>query len=76
MTVLVDGEWNLSVDFRLIEPDHFITTLHHFTGSKDHNVEMRRIAKDKGYKISEYGIEESESGKIHTFLTEKDFSSF
>ncbi|MFD2637517.1 DNA polymerase/3'-5' exonuclease PolX [Piscibacillus salipiscarius] len=76
VTVLVDGEWNLSVDFRLIEPDHFITTLHHFTGSKDHNVEMRRIAKDKGYKISEYGIEESESGKIHTFLTEKDFFEF
>ncbi len=25
VTVLVDGEWNLSVDFRLIEPDHFIT---------------------------------------------------
>ncbi|MGP4071340.1 DNA polymerase/3'-5' exonuclease PolX [Piscibacillus sp. B03] len=76
VTVLVDGEWNLSVDFRLIEPEHFITTLHHFTGSKDHNVEMRRLAKEKGYKISEYGIEDVESGEVHTFTTEEEFFNF
>lgn len=76
VTVMVEGEWNISVDFRLIEPDHFVTTLHHFTGSKEHNVEMRRLAKEKGYKISEYGIEESESGQIHTFTTEEELFNF
>src|SRR5690625_1717966 len=43
VTIVVPGKWDVSVDFRLVEPDAFYTTLHHFTGSKDHNVEMRRL---------------------------------
>ncbi|GEL76813.1 DNA polymerase/3'-5' exonuclease PolX [Tenuibacillus multivorans] len=76
VTVIVEGEWDISVDFRLIDPEHFVTTLHHFTGSKDHNVEMRRLAKDKGLKISEYGIEHSETGENHTFQSEEQFFNF
>ncbi|PKR79234.1 DNA polymerase/3'-5' exonuclease PolX [Halalkalibacillus sediminis] len=76
VTVVVSGDWNISVDFRLIEPEHFITTLHHFTGSKDHNVEMRGLAKQKGYKISEYGIENLETEELHTFNSEKEFFEF
>ncbi|MET3682591.1 DNA polymerase (family 10) [Alkalibacillus flavidus] len=73
VTVVVTGEWDMSVDFRLVEPDAFVTTLHHFTGSKDHNVEMRRLAKEQGYKISEYGIEHVETGEVETFTTEEAF---
>ncbi|MGM8215549.1 DNA polymerase/3'-5' exonuclease PolX [Bacillaceae bacterium W0354] len=76
VTVIVSGEWDISVDFRLIEPIHFITTLHHFTGSKDHNVEMRRLAKQKGFKISEYGIEHTETGQTHTFDSEREMFNF
>ncbi|WP_027964646.1 DNA polymerase/3'-5' exonuclease PolX [Halalkalibacillus halophilus] len=76
VTVVISGEWDLSVDFRLVEQEAFYTTLHHFTGSKDHNVEMRRIAKQKGYKISEYGIENVDSGEVHTFDSEEAFFSF
>lgn len=76
VTVIVGGEWDVSVDFRLIEPEQFATTLHHFTGSKEHNVEMRRLAKQKGYKISEYGIEHVETEKVHTFESEEQFFQF
>ncbi|GAA0456534.1 DNA polymerase/3'-5' exonuclease PolX [Alkalibacillus silvisoli] len=76
VTVVITGEWDVSVDFRLVEPDAFVTTLHHFTGSKDHNVEMRRLAKQQGYKISEYGVEDSETGQLHTFESEQQFFEF
>ena len=62
----------IDVDFRLVEPASFTTALHHFTGSKDHNVKLRQIAKSQGKKISEYGVEQ-EDGTIQTFETEKDF---
>ncbi|GAA3320825.1 hypothetical protein GCM10020331_033400 [Ectobacillus funiculus] len=60
--------------FRLVQPVEFITTLHHFTGSKDHNVKkMRQIAKAQNKKISEYGVENLETGEIVTFESEEDF---
>ena len=37
----------------------YATALHHFTGSKDHNVRMRQLAKAQGKKISEYGVEQA-----------------
>ncbi|UCZ52201.1 DNA polymerase/3'-5' exonuclease PolX [Bacillus shivajii] len=61
------------IDFRMVEDDAFATTLHHFTGSKDHNVLMRQLAKDRGEKISEYGVESEETGEVKTFETETDF---
>ncbi|SDZ53649.1 DNA polymerase (family 10) [Evansella caseinilytica] len=61
------------VDFRLVKKHEFVTTLHHFTGSKEHNVAMRQRAKEKGEKISEYGVEIEETGKIATFDSEKSF---
>ncbi len=65
--------WDVSIDFRIVKPEEFVTALHHFTGSKDHNVRMRQLAKEKGEKISEYGVEISETGKVITFKTEEEF---
>ncbi|WP_096189650.1 DNA polymerase/3'-5' exonuclease PolX [Evansella halocellulosilytica] len=61
------------IDFRMVEDKAFATTLHHFTGSKDHNVLMRQRAKENGEKISEYGVENEETGEVKTFDSEKDF---
>ncbi|QTN14367.1 DNA polymerase/3'-5' exonuclease PolX [Staphylococcus pseudintermedius] len=47
----------IGVDFRLIEPAAFYHTLPHFTGSKEHNIRIRQIAKQTNEKVSEYGIE-------------------
>lgn len=44
------------VDMRCVEADQFGAALQYFTGSQDHNVHTRRIAKDKGLKINEYGV--------------------
>ncbi|WNB93210.1 DNA polymerase/3'-5' exonuclease PolX [Bacillus sp. NEB1478] len=70
---LVIGEVEVSVDFRIVEPKHFATTLHHFTGSMEHNVKMRQLAKARGEKISEYGVENVETGEVKTFVSEEDF---
>ncbi|NJP36698.1 DNA polymerase/3'-5' exonuclease PolX [Alkalicoccus luteus] len=59
-------------DFRLVEDGAFATTLHHFTGSKDHNVLMRQLAKERGEKISEYGVEDAD-GNVKQFDTEQAF---
>lgn len=47
---------HLQVDFRLVNPDEWGAALLYFTGSKDHNVHLRTIAKDRDWKINEYGI--------------------
>ncbi len=65
--------WDVSIDFRIVKPEEFATTLHHFTGSKDHNVRMRQLAKERGEKISEYGVENSETGVVKTFHSEEEF---
>lgn len=66
----------VNVDFRLVEPKAFATTLHHFTGSKEHNVRMRQLAKERGEKISEYGVELIETGEVKTFESEVQFFEY
>jgi DNA polymerase (family X) len=51
--VLASG---LQVDLRVVEPTAFGAALQYFTGSKDHNVHLRSIARDRGLKINEYGV--------------------
>lgn len=46
----------LDMDLRVLPEESYGSGLNYFTGSKDHNVELRRIAIDKGYKLSEYGL--------------------
>ncbi|MDI6808824.1 MAG: DNA polymerase/3'-5' exonuclease PolX [Candidatus Eisenbacteria bacterium] len=46
----------LQVDIRAVPPESFGSALQYFTGSKEHNVHLREIAKKMGMKISEYGI--------------------
>ncbi|WP_227396675.1 DNA polymerase/3'-5' exonuclease PolX [Jeotgalibacillus aurantiacus] len=73
VSVVLEREYDLSVDIRLVEDQAFATTLHHFTGSKDHNVKMRQIAKERGERISEYGVENLETGEVTTFESEEAF---
>ncbi|QEG02005.1 DNA polymerase/3'-5' exonuclease PolX [Stieleria maiorica] len=44
------------VDMRCVDANQFGAALQYFTGSQAHNVHTRRIAKDKGLKINEYGV--------------------
>ncbi len=51
--VLTQG---LQVDLRVVEPAAFGAAWVYFTGSKDHNVHLRSLARDRGLKINEYGV--------------------
>jgi DNA polymerase (family X) len=73
VSLTLQYHWDVSIDFRIVKPEEFATTLHHFTGSKDHNVRMRQLAKERGEKISEYGVENSETGEVKTFDSEEAF---
>ncbi|MBM4293847.1 MAG: DNA polymerase/3'-5' exonuclease PolX [Deltaproteobacteria bacterium] len=44
------------MDLRVIPPESYGAALQYFTGSKDHNIELRKIAIDRGLKLSEYGL--------------------
>jgi len=46
----------LQVDLRAVEPDAYGAALLYFTGSKAHNIELRKIAQEKAYKLNEYGL--------------------
>jgi DNA polymerase (family 10) len=47
---------NRQVDLRVVDPSQWGAALQYFTGSKEHNVHLRGIAKEKGLKINEYGV--------------------
>jgi DNA polymerase (family 10) len=53
-SVIIEGK--TQVDLRVVSPDCFGSALQYFTGSKAHNIHLREIAKDRGLKISEYGV--------------------
>lgn len=46
----------LQVDVRVLDEISYGAALHYFTGSKAHNVAIRERAKERGLKVSEYGV--------------------
>jgi DNA polymerase (family 10) len=46
----------IDADLRVVPEPSFGAALHYFTGSKDHNVALRRIAQEQGLKLNEYGV--------------------
>ncbi|HDP69434.1 MAG TPA: DNA polymerase/3'-5' exonuclease PolX [Actinobacteria bacterium] len=53
----------LKVDVRVVSPEQFGAALQYFTGSKEHNIHLREIAKKKGLKVNEYGVFEVKTEK-------------
>jgi len=58
------------VDLRIVPKRSYGAALQYFTGSKDHNIMIRKIAIDKGLKLSEYGL--FKGSKILASNTEED----
>lgn len=65
-------EKNLQVDLRVIPPEDYGAALQYFTGSKEHNVELRTIAVKMGYKLSEYGLFERDTNSVVASRTEEE----
>lgn len=51
----------LRVDVRFVKKDQWGSAILYFTGDKDHNIALRKIAISKGWKLSEYGLFEGEN---------------
>jgi DNA polymerase (family 10) len=69
-------EHDVRVDLMVKPSRSFGALLQHFTGSKQHNILLRRHALGMGYSLSEYGIRDIKTKKIHQFKTEEKFYNF
>lgn len=63
---------DIQADLRIIEKNKFGSALLYFTGSKQHNISLRKIAIKKGYKLSEYGIFDKKTNKLLASKKEED----
>jgi len=54
--VVRTGRDSRQVDLRIVPSDSYGAALQYFTGSKAHNIRLRGMAKEKGLKVSEYGV--------------------
>ena len=46
----------IQVDLRVVPQESFGAALHYFTGSKAHNIAIRKLGQARGLKINEYGV--------------------
>lgn len=60
----------MELDLRVVPEESYGAALVYFTGSKDHNIELRRRAQDLGLKINEYGVFRGD--KVVAGRTEED----
>lgn len=67
--VLAQG---LQVDLLVVRDHQFAAALHHFTGSKEHNIAMRELARSRRLRISEHGILDEATGAVLPVETEAD----
>ena len=79
ITILASGEskmafvifpQNLQIDIRFVPEESYGAALLYFTGNKDYNVMMRKVAINKGYLLNEYGL--FKNGEYIAGRTEKD----
>lgn len=54
----------IQADLRVVPPAQFVFALHHFTGSKDHNVKMRQRALARGWSMSEWGLSRKDGSAV------------
>ena len=62
----------LQVDLRVVPKKSFGAALQYFTGSKDHNVHLRGLARQQDLKINEYGVFRIEEDGSETYIAGKD----
>lgn len=60
------------IDLRIIPNESYGSALQYFTGNKEHNVQLRKIAISKDFKLSEYGLFEAKTKRFIEGNTEKN----
>jgi DNA polymerase (family X) len=66
-----DLQGGIRVDVRFVQAAQWGSALLYFTGDKDHNIAMRKVAIRKGWKLSEYGLFDR-TGKVIASKEERD----
>jgi len=73
-SIIIKGDQQ--IDLRVVREDEWGAALQYFTGSKDHNVHVRTLARDHGMTINEYGVfkltKKGEKGKKIAGKTEEE----
>jgi len=69
-SIWLDG--GLQIDLRVLPEDVYGNLLQHFTGSREHNIQLRELAVRKGLRVSENGILNVETGENRTCRTEEE----
>lgn len=69
MVVLNSG---LHIDLLVGTPESYGALLHHFTGGKNHNIHLRKIALDKGFSINEEGVKNVKNNEVIEIKKEED----
>ncbi len=72
-TVMIEG--GIQVDIRAVPEQSYGAALQYFTGSKQHNVHLRLLGRERGLKINEYGVFRAskrlggkEEGEVYSLL--------
>src|SRR5436190_969273 len=60
----------IAVDLRIVAPDAYGNLLQHFTGSAEHNVELRERAVGMELSVSEHGITDTATGEVARYAIE------
>jgi len=63
-------------DLRVVPPESYGNLLQHFTGSKEHNVALREAAVRRKLSVSEYGVQNTDTGETVTARTEEELYRF
>ena len=61
----------LQIDLRVVAPSQYGAATLYFTGSKQHNIELRQRAIERGWTLNEYALADVESGAVISSRTEK-----
>ena len=72
-SIWVDG--GLQIDLRVLPADVYGNLLQHFSGSREHNIQLRELAVRKGLRVSENGILDVATGANLTCATEAEVYS-
>ncbi len=62
----------LQVDLRVVTPGEFGAAVLYFTGSKQHNIELRQRALQRGWTLNEYALSDAETGEVIAAVDEED----
>ncbi len=69
---LLLGPQLIQADIRVVHDDEYGAALLYFTGSREHTIQLRTIAKQKGWKLNEYGVFNAKTGKRMAGNTEEE----